>query len=63
MLLTLDINFFLIKCNILRFEEMQTVTQQFFIFKFCVYIFDKFNAEGKSLKDNQLAMAIHCDLL
>ena len=51
------------KCNILRFEEMQTVTQQFFIFKFCVYIFDKFNAEGKSLKDNQLAMAIHCDLL
>ena len=42
---------------------MQTVTQQFFIFKFCVYIFDEFNAEGKSLKDNQLAMAIHCDLL
>ena len=22
--------------SILRFEEMQTVTQQFFIFKFCV---------------------------
>ena len=36
MLLTLNIKFFLIKCNILRFEEMQTVTQQFFIFKFCV---------------------------
>ena len=50
------------KCNILRFEEMQTVTQQFF-FLILFYIFDKFNADGKSLKDNQLVMAIHCDLL
>ena len=41
---------------------MQTVTQQFF-FLILFYIFDKFNADGKSLKDNQLVMAIHCDLL
>ena len=54
---------FLIKCNILRFEEMQTVTQQFFFFLILFYIFDKFNEDGKSLKDNQLVMAIHCDLL
>ena len=39
---------------------MQTVTQQFFIFRFCVIFL---NAEGKSLKDNQLVMAIHGDLL